>query len=191
MLWVAFFMLMFSVYFSLSWTPKLLVEAGLSARQGVTGAVLLNLGGILGGSLFGALAVRLKLRRLAVGSLVLYALLTALFGVAAVNGLAFAFACAFVMGIFLFASMAGLYGLVPATYPATVRVTGMGWAIGVGRMGAIVAPLMAGVLLDAGWRPPSLYYAYAVPLLAAALAVVLMGLAREPRDLGRVQAAAR
>lgn len=44
MLWAGFFLLMFSVYFSLSWTPKLLVQAGLSAQQGVTGGVLLNLG---------------------------------------------------------------------------------------------------------------------------------------------------
>lgn len=171
MLWTGFFLLMFSVYFSLSWTPKLLVQAGLSAQQGVTGGVLLNLGGILGGSLFSALALRMRLGRLVVLSLVLNALFTALFG-AASSSLGWAFAAAFGMGVFLFASMAGLYGLVPATYPPAVRATGMGWAIGIGRFGAIVAPTMAGLLVDGGWRPASLYYVFALPLLAAAVAVL-------------------
>jgi benzoate transport len=177
MLWSAFFLLMFSVYFSLSWTPKLLVQAGLSAQQGVTGGVLINLGGIVGGSLFGALAVRMRLAHLTIVAFLGYALFTALFG--AVSGaLGLAFAVAFGMGVFLFASMAGLYAFAPATYPASVRTTGLGWAIGIGRIGAIVAPLTAGMLLDGGWQPASLYYAYALPLVAGALAVMAMGTGR-------------
>lgn len=177
MLWSAFFLLMFSVYFSLSWTPKLLVEAGLSAQQGVTGGVLINVGGIIGGSLFGALAVRMRLAPLTASAFVLYALFTALFG--AVSGtLGLAFAVAFCMGIVLFASMAGLYAFAPATYPASVRTTGLGWAIGIGRIGAIAAPLLAGLLRDGGWQPASLYYAYALPLVAGALAVLAIGSGR-------------
>ena len=188
MLWAGFFLLMFSVYFSLSWTPKLLVQAGLSAQQGVTGGVLLNLGGIAGGSLFGLLAVRAKLRNLAIGSLLLNALFTALFGLASTS-LAWAFVAAVGVGIFLFASMAGLYGLVPATYPAQVRATGMGWAIGIGRIGAIVAPTMAGLLLDGGWQPASLYYVFALPLVVAALAVFATGAGRVAVLRGSVAAA--
>lgn len=188
MLWAGFFLLMFSVYFSLSWTPKLLVQAGLSAQQGVTGGVLLNLGGIAGGSLFGLLAVKAKLRNLAIGSLLLNALFTALFGLASTS-LGWAFAAAVGVGVFLFASMAGLYGLVPATYPAQVRATGMGWAIGIGRIGAIVAPTMAGLLLDGGWQPASLYYVFALPLVVAALAVMATGAGRNAVVRGSVAAA--
>ena len=57
-MWVAFFLTMFGFYFVTSWTPKLLVEAGLSANQGITGGMLLNLGGIFGSLLFGALATK-------------------------------------------------------------------------------------------------------------------------------------
>lgn len=177
MLWCAFFLLMFSVYFSLSWTPKLLVEAGLSAQQGVTGGVLINVGGIVGGSLFGALAVRMRLAPLTASAFLVYALFTALFG--AVSGtLGWAFAVAFGMGVVLFASMAGLYAFAPATYPASVRTTGLGWAIGIGRIGAIAAPLMAGMLRDGGWQPASLYYVYALPLVAGALAVLAISTGR-------------
>jgi hypothetical protein len=50
----------------------------------------------------------------------------------------------------------------------------MGWAIGIGRFGAILAPLTAGVLLDRGWTPPSLYYAFALPLLVAIGTVLVL-----------------
>lgn len=187
-LWGSFFLLMFSVYFSLSWTPKLLVQAGMSTQQGVTGGVLLNLGGIVGGSLFGFLALKAKLKHLVFGCMLLYALFTALFGAASAN-LGMAFATAVGLGVFLFASMAGLYGLVPATYPAAVRATGMGWAIGIGRIGAIVAPFMAGLLLDGGWSPASLYYVYALPLVAAALAVLATGAAQAQLPGARIASA--
>ena len=54
------------------------------------------------------------------------------------------------------------------------RTTGMGYAIGVGRLGAILAPLTAGVLLDGGWKPNALYYAFAVPLVFAAITMLAM-----------------
>ena len=55
---------------------------------------------------------------------------------------------AFGVGMFLFAAMAGLYALVPATYPPSVRVTGMGWAIGIGRAGAIIGSAIGAL----GWE---------------------------------------
>ena len=173
-LWAAFFLLMFSFYFALSWTPKLLVAAGLSAQQGITGGVLLNVGGMLGGSLFGALAVRLPLRGLIAGSMALGAASMVAFG-AVTGALALAFAAAFGIGIFVFASMAGLYAAAPVVYPAAVRTTALGYAIAVGRLGAILAPLMAGMLLDGGWTASSLYYAFALPLLGAMAAVLALG----------------
>jgi len=53
-----------------------------------------------------------------------------------------------------------------------LRLTGMGWSIGIGRLGAILAPVIAGVLLDSGWSPPNLYYAFAIPLVAAMITVL-------------------
>jgi MFS family permease len=171
LIWSAFFLLMFSFYFALSWTPKLLVAAGLSAQQGITGGVLLNLGGIVGGTLFGVLASRLDLGRLTAACLAITAVAMAVFGF--VTGtLDLAFMAAFGIGMFIFGGMAGLYSFAPIIYPAAVRTTGMGWAIGIGRMGAILAPLTAGVLLDSGWAPPQLYYVFAIPLLLAVVAVL-------------------
>ena len=185
LLWAAFFLLMFSFYFALSWTPKLLVSAGLSARQGITGGVLLNIGGIVGGSLFGLLAARLDLGRLTAASLTMTAVAMAAFG-ASTGHLGASFAIAFLIGAFIFGSMAGLYAFAPVIYPAAVRTTGMGWAIGIGRIGAILAPLIAGMLLDSGWQAPKLYYAYALPLIAAMAAVLALRQSAARQSTGAV-----
>ncbi|MGC3048185.1 MFS transporter, partial [Pseudomonas aeruginosa] len=60
--------------------------------------------------------------------------------------------------------VAGEYALAPSLYDASVRATGVGWGIGVGRGGAILTPLVAGLLLDDGWQPLSLYGAFAAVL---------------------------
>jgi len=166
---LAFFLHMFAFYFVLSWTPKLLVSAGVSAQQGITGGVLLNLGGIVGGSLFGWLASRWSLSRLTAGALLLA--MVSMLGFAAFNTqLGVAFPLAFVIGAALFAAMAGLYAAAPVVFAAEVRTTGLGWAIGIGRVGAILSPLTVGVLVDGGWQPSSLYVLCAAPLLLAAWA---------------------
>ncbi len=190
LVWSGFFLLMFTFYFALSWTPKLLVAAGLSAQQGITGGVLMNLGGIVGGTLFGLLAARLELGRLTAASLCLTALAMAAFGYAT-GALGLAFVAAFGIGVFIFGGMAGLYSFAPIIYPAAVRSTGMGWAIGIGRLGAILAPLTAGLLLDNGWTPPQLYYVFALPLLLAVVAVLAIRSPSAParRKLGNAVAA--
>ena len=168
---LAFFLHMFAFYFVLSWTPKLLVAAGVSAQQGITGGVLLNLGGIVGGSLFGWLASRLSLNRLTAASLLLAGLAMVVF--AGFNTrLGVAFPVAFVIGAALFAAMAGLYAAAPVVFAAQVRTTGLGWAIGIGRIGAILSPLTVGLLVDGGWSPAALYVVCAVPLLLATLVIL-------------------
>ena len=168
LIWISFFLLMFAFYFVLSWTPKLLVAAGMSNQQGITGGVLLNLGGIIGGVLFAYLSARLNLKRLAATYLIITAGTLILFALFATD-LDMAFFIAILIGAFIFGSMAGLYSLAPALYPVGVRTTGMGWAIGIGRIGAMIAPAIVGFLIDGGWKTSDLYYAFAVPLVIAAM----------------------
>jgi benzoate transport len=182
LLWTSFFMLMFSFYFIMSWTPKLLVATGLSAQQGVTGAVLLNVGGIIGGFLFAWLAGWIVLRRLTASFLTLTAVSAIAFGMLA-SSLPAAFTIAVAIGIFLIGSMAGLYSLAPTIYSASVRTTGMGWAIGIGRIGAILAPTLAGVFVDADWTTKTLYVVFAVPLLVAVVSVLGVGAYVRGREL--------
>jgi MFS family permease len=173
LVWVVFFCTMAAFYFIVSWTPRLLNAAGLSARQGLTGGVLLNLGGIAGCGLFAYAALRIGVRRLLLGALLASAVLIAGFG-GAVTRLDIALWTALLLGVIANAAMAGLYAFGPPLYPTAVRATGMGWAIGIGRFGAILAPLASGLLLDHGWAPAQLYFLFSVPFLVAAVALLLI-----------------
>ena len=171
--WSAFFMVMFSFYFVLSWTPKLLVSAGLSPGEGISAGVLINLGGVVGGLVLGYLSSKLLLKRLLGFYMVCTALVMVLFGLFS-STLTLALALGVIIGFFLFGSMIGLYALVPTLYPPSIRVTGMGWAIGMGRLGAILSPFIAGLLLDSQWQSTSLFVVFAVPLLVSTVLVKMI-----------------
>ncbi|WP_460960163.1 MFS transporter [Parasphingorhabdus pacifica] len=173
MLCSAFFLVMAGFYFVTSWTPTLLVEAGLSNTQGVTGGMLLNLGGIFGAALLGALAAYFALRSVLITYLIATGVLLAAF-IAATSSLAAAFVLGAVIGLFVNGCVAGLYALTPTVYDAGLRTTGVGTAIGIGRIGAIAAPAVAGALLDAGWSPQSLYLAVGGIFVVTALPLVFL-----------------
>jgi predicted MFS family arabinose efflux permease len=178
LVWIVFFCTMAGFYFILSWTPRLLNAAGLSAGQGMTGGVLLNLGGIAGCGLFAFAAARADTHRLLLGALIGSALLIVAFGLV-MSRLDIALWTALLLGIIANAAMAGLYAVGPPLYPTAVRTTGMGWAIGIGRFGAILAPLASGALLDRGWLPAQLYFSFSAPFLVAAVAIFFIGPARD------------
>ena len=50
----------------------------------------------------------------------------------------------------------------------------MGWAIGIGRIGAMIAPTIVGFMIDGGWRTSDLYYAFAIPLVIAMLTTIAL-----------------
>ncbi|RQT81256.1 MFS transporter [Burkholderia cepacia] len=173
-LWIAFFLVMGSFYFVVSWTPKLLVQAGLSASQGVTGGVLLNLGGIAGASLFSLLSTRFGLRNLLGATLLLGGVLMVVFG-ANTGSLGIGMTVGVFLGAVINACVAGMYALSPTPYPAEIRTTGIGLAVGIGRLGAILSPMTVGALLDDGWSVSHLYLAFLVPMAGAAIAVAVAG----------------
>src|SRR5260370_91037 len=177
LVWIVFFCTMAGFYFILSWTPRLLNAAGLSAGQGMTGGVLLNLGGIAGCGLFAFAAARADTHRLLLGALIGSAVLIVVFGLV-MSRLDIALWTALLLGIIANAAMAGLFAVGPPLYPTAVRTTGMGWAIGIGRFGAILAPLASGALLDRGWLPAQPYFFFSAPFVAAAVAIFLIGPAR-------------
>jgi benzoate transport len=173
LLWASFFLVMAGFYFVTSWTPTLLVEAGLSATEGLTGGTLLNLGGIFGTTVLGFLAARWALRTVLMVYLLATAALLALF-VGALGSLGAAFATGALIGLFVNGCVGGLYALTPIVYDAGVRTTGVGTAIGIGRVGAIVSPTLAGALLDLDWTPQSLYHAFGVVFIATAALLLLL-----------------
>ncbi len=172
-IWLLFFLVMFGFYFVMSWTPKLLVSAGLSAQQGITGGVLLSVGGIFGAALIGGLSSRRPLARVLSLFMLITAGLLVLFVGSATSVMA-ALGLGLLIGLFSNGCVAGLYALSPVVYDASVRATGVGWGIGIGRIGAIVSPVAAGFLLDAGWQPLHLYGVFAIVFVVAAGCLLLL-----------------
>ncbi|NUP75416.1 MAG: MFS transporter [Sinomonas sp.] len=183
LVWIAFFVVMFGFYFVNSWTPKLLVTAGMTESQGVVGGLMLTFGGTVGSIVFGAFAGKWPSRIVMIWFTVLAAVATAVF-ISAVGILGLAFAIGVVLGGLINGCIAGLYVITPSAYNAHIRSTGVGWGIGIGRVGAILAPTMTGALLDAGWTPSGLYLGVGAVVLIAAAAVFLL-----PRDRAPLGAA--
>lgn len=170
LLWLAFFATMFGFYFVNSWTPRLLVSAGMTESQGITGGLMLTLGGIFGAVLYGVIATRWNSKIVLVVFTVLSAIMMVVF-ISAASVLMLAFGAGILVGVLINGCIAGLYTLAPSLYPASVRSTGVGWGIGVGRIGAIIAPLITGALLDASWSAVQLYLAVGAVVLVSAFAV--------------------
>ncbi len=68
----------------------------------------------------------------------------------------------------------GMYSLAAKLYPTRVRATGVGWAVGAGRIGAVAGPMIGGLLIGAGWSMPANFIAFAVPAFIAGLITVLI-----------------
>jgi benzoate transport len=171
--WIAFFFMMAGYYFVFGWTPRLLTASGLTAQQGVTSGVMLSLGGILGTVLFAFTARLVDVRRLSCAALLAASALMLLFALTT-SHLTFALITGVLLGGVVNGAMAGFYALTPPLYPAGVRTTGMGWAIGIGRFGAILSPIAAGALVDAGWQPMHLYVVFSSAFFVAMLALAII-----------------
>ncbi|MFC5952103.1 MFS transporter [Pseudonocardia lutea] len=176
-LWPVFFCIMAGFYFVTSWTPTLLVEAGLSPTAGIAGGTLLNVGGIFGAALLGLLAAKFALRTVLATYLVATGALLAIF-IGASSSLTLAFVIAAVIGVFVNGCVAGLYALTPTVYDPAVRTTGVGTGLAIGRAGAILAPTLAGTLLDGGWTPEQLYVVFGAVFVATAALLFLLRLRR-------------
>jgi benzoate transport len=173
LIWVAFTAAQLMFYFASSWTPGLLLEAGMSNQQGISGGVLFSLGGVTGAVLLGVLASRVEPRRLTAAYFGIGALMLIVFSVS-LGTLAGALVVAVLVGLFLNGTVTGINVIVPGMYPAEARATALGLAVAVSRLGAVLAPLLAGFLLQAGWAPESMFRVFAIPGVIGALALILL-----------------
>ena len=169
-LWSVFFCIMTTVYFVLNWTPKILVDAGLSMEAGISSSVIMNIGGTLGGLLLGVITAKFLPSKVVSVFIATTIVCLVLFGISTTD-LNQAMILATLLGFFLFGSMIGLYTLVPNIYQAKIRTTGMGWSIGIGRIGGVLSPLIAGFLLDLSFETSTLFMLYAIPMVIGFVAL--------------------
>lgn len=170
---VAFLMLMASFYFANSWTPRLLTSSGFTQQDGINAGVLFSLGAIFGSIVFGLVAARFAVKWTLVVFFFLGGLAFALYAVAS-GALVPALISAAVLGFAVNAGIAGMFSIGPVYYGSDVRATAVGFIIGMGRVGAIISPIVAGTLIDGGWQPGNIYYLFIVPMVIGGLAIAAL-----------------
>lgn len=174
-LWLGIAMGFMTFYFVVSWITQLATVAGLPLNRAIYAGALFNLGGFLGTIFVGRLGARYGLPRVTFFTMSAAAILLTLFGAVAMP-LAATLGMAMLMGMATNGGFNAFYGLAAELYPAEVRSTGIGWAMGIGRIGAVAGPLLGGVLMQGGFSLAALMATFAVPVLISAVAALCIGL---------------
>jgi len=172
LLWAASLLTLVVLHLLLNWLPILVAAKGHSAAEGAAAALAFNLTGVVGALALGVATDRAGVRR-TMGATYL-ALGAAMWALGAAAGLGPILATAAVAGFMLIGALYVLYGLAPSLYPPQVRSAAAGAAVGVGRIGSILGPLVAGQLRQAGWSAGHVLGAMVPVALAAGAAVVAL-----------------
>jgi MFS transporter, AAHS family, 4-hydroxybenzoate transporter len=178
LLWVVFFMSLLDLYLLSNWLPTVLNDLGASVSTAVVAGSMLQVGGVVGTLALGSIIDRFSFRALALVYFI------AVFAVAAIgqlgHSIVFVTVAIFVAGFCIVGGQIAANALAAGFYPTSIRATGVGWALGVGRVGSIVGPLVAGATLEMrlfglGLGTSSIFMLASAAALCAALAAFSLG----------------
>lgn len=179
LLTLAYFAQITLFYYIQKWVPKIVVDMGFDAAQAGRVLVAANVGNLLGALTIGLASQRLPLRPLVGGAMLLGFVAIGVFGLGPHDLVMLSLTVA-AAGFCVNAGVVGMYPLLAQTYPATLRASGTGFVIGIGRGGSAVGPLVAGALLAAGSSLFTVSLAMGLGGLIAAAMIVLL-----PRAVAR------
>jgi benzoate transport len=170
---LAYFFHIITFYYLLKWVPKIVVDMHFTASDGAGVVVWANVGGALGGAVLGFLTQRAGLKQVTIGAMLLSTVAVILFGRTAPDLTELSLLCA-AAGFCINAAIVGLYAIYAQAFPTYVRATGTGFAIGIGRGGSVLAPIVAGYLFNWGYSLPtvSMYMAMGSLIGAGVLALL-------------------
>jgi AAHS family benzoate transporter-like MFS transporter len=171
--WVASFMGLLLVYGLNTWLPQLMHDAGYGSTDALALLLVLNAGAVTGLILAGIVADRSGTKRVAMTWFALSGLLLAFLSVR-LEDVTMLYVAVFVTGVFVFSAQVLVYAFVTQLYPPEIRGTALGFAAGIGRLGAIVGPAVTGSLVSSGLAYPGGFYVFAATALLAvgALAII-------------------
>jgi benzoate transport len=175
---LAYFLQITTYYFILKWLPNVVVGMGFSASEGANMLKYANIGGALGGAILGLMTLRLDLKKLTMATLALSAVFIAILGLTPAE-LDHIKVIAALCGFFGNAGIVGMYALFPASFPTHVRASGTGFAVGVGRGGAILSPIIVGFMFQAGLPLPTVSMLISTGALIAAGVLVFLKLEKK------------
>ena len=185
LLWVPFFSSFLILIFVTSWIPTLLRAGGLSMAQAGLAIALNSLGSFFGSGIVGRLMDRYGTYRVLIPA---YILASGTAGLLGFSTASFPSAAVVITlsGFFAGASQTGVIALAAVTYPIAIRSTGVGWAMAIGRLGAVIGPILGGFFLSWHWGVDLIFPVIAAPALIGALCVFLIRQLVASRSNGKI-----
>jgi AAHS family 4-hydroxybenzoate transporter-like MFS transporter len=174
-LWTVFFMSLLDVYLLVSWLPTALNQAGIAAQDAIILGSLLQVGALLGTLLCGAGLDRFGGNAVLVPAYVLGGVSIAAIGVFSSSNRVLTTIAVIMAGAGIIGGQTAANALAAATYPTQIRSTGVGWALGIGRIGSIIGPLVAAGLLLVHVSVRGIFLVSAIPALVAVCAISIFG----------------
>lgn len=174
LLWFAVVADLIVIYFMLSWLPMLLHNNGLSVPKAVAAAAMFSTSGLVATATMGRVMDWLGPHRTLAG---LFALAAISIAMIAQGGSSFWHTEIAIMfaGFFAVGGHNGIGAYAGQLYPTFIRSTGVGWALGMGRIGSLVSPMIGGLLLGWHWTTPTILRMVAVPAVLACILVLIIG----------------
>jgi len=151
---LAYFFHITTFYYILKWVPKIVADFGFPPSSAAGVLVWTNVGGALGGTVLGLLTLRFGVKGLTIVVMVLSTVMVAIFGRTPPDLQRLSMICA-AAGFCTNAAIVGMYAIIAQAFPTHVRASGTGFAVGIGRGGSVLAPIIAGFLFTAGWSLPT------------------------------------
>ena len=180
--WLAFFMCLLTLYALGSWLPKLMMAAGYSMGSSLMFLLAMNIGAVIGTVGGGILADKFHLKPVIITLCLSGAVALSLLGLKSPQPVIYLLVA--VAGASAIGSQILLYSYVAQYYPLSVRSTGIGWASAVGRSGAIVGPILIGMLLGMELPHQINFMAVGFPVVIVAIAVALIVRTDRKADTG-------
>lgn len=177
----AYFFHIMTFYFVLKWVPKIVNDMGFAPSAAAGVLVWANLGGACGGATLGLLGLRFSMKRLTIAVMVLSTVMVTVFGHSPADLQRLSLVCA-ASGFFTNGAIVGMYSIFAQAFPTHVRAFGTGFAIGIGRGGSVLAPMLAGFLFQAGYSLPSVATTMSFAALCAAVVLSFLKLKPETSD---------
>jgi len=179
LLWAVNFLNLINLYFLANWLPTIATSAGMRMSSAVLLGTMLQVGGVVGTVAMGPVIDRVGFRRVLVPVFAVAAVAIALIGRAGLPAPVL-FGVVTVAGLCIIGGQPAVNALAASYYPTSLRSTGIGWSLGVGRVGSILGPTLGGELIRREWSNASIFATVAVP---AALSAVLVYFVRDdPRS---------
>jgi AAHS family 4-hydroxybenzoate transporter-like MFS transporter len=173
-IWFAFAANLMVYYFVQSWLTLIIIKFGHTQEIAITATSVLVAGGIFSIFLFGPLMDKLLPYKVMTCFFVVGGGAIALLGSLLAGSIPMIMVSAFCVGFVVLGIQKSMNAVAVYFYPTALRSVGLGWGLGIGRLGAVAGPLVAGVLMGQGWPSAVLFYWAALPMLIGAGSMLVL-----------------